>query len=124
MFEKMSPQMKEDVTRQAQIDLRNIHYRKIHLMLGMERLLTRKEEMMAKMAKKEDVKVEANAGAQKSEAKEQVFSCMLFKYIMVSKVMMTVVFPYLLLNFPYFGVSLPLLTQITVNTKLVVAKCL
>ena len=69
MFEKMSPQMKEDVTRQAQIDLRNIHYRKIHLMLGMERLLTRKEEMMSK---KEDVKVEANTEAQKSEAKEQI----------------------------------------------------
>ena len=70
VFEKMSPQMKEDVTRQAQIDLRNIHYRKIHLVLGMERLLTRKEEMMAKMSKKDDVKVEANAEAQKSEAKE------------------------------------------------------
>ena len=70
VFEKMSPQTKEDVTRQAQIDLRNIHYRKIHLVLGMERLLTRKEEMMAKMAKKDDVKVEANAEAQKSEAKE------------------------------------------------------
>ena len=69
VFEKMSPQMKEDVTRQAQIDLRNIHYRKIHLMLGMERLLTRKEEMMPK---KEDVKVEANTEAQKSEAKEQI----------------------------------------------------
>ena len=54
VFEKMSSQMKEDVTKQAQIDLRNIHYRKIHLMLGMERLLTRKEEMKVNLAKKEN----------------------------------------------------------------------
>ena len=32
----LTPQMRADVTRQAQADIRNIHYRKIHLVLGME----------------------------------------------------------------------------------------
>jgi len=36
VFSHMTLQMREDVTKQAQLDLRNIHYRKIHLVLGME----------------------------------------------------------------------------------------
>eukprot|EP00090_Calanus_glacialis_P005761 TRINITY_DN14465_c0_g1_i1.p1 TRINITY_DN14465_c0_g1~~TRINITY_DN14465_c0_g1_i1.p1 ORF type:complete len:526 (+),score=227.33 TRINITY_DN14465_c0_g1_i1:49-1626(+) len=36
VFSHMTLQMKEDVTKQAQLELRNIHYRKIHLVLGLE----------------------------------------------------------------------------------------
>jgi len=40
VFSHLTDQMREDVTRQAQLDIRNAHYRKIHLVLGMERLPT------------------------------------------------------------------------------------
>ena len=33
----LTPQMRADVTKQAQADLRNIHFRKMHLVLGMEK---------------------------------------------------------------------------------------
>lgn len=36
VFSHMTLQMREDVTKQAQLDLRNIHYRKLHLVLGLE----------------------------------------------------------------------------------------
>jgi len=38
VFKELTIQMREDVTRQAQEDLRNVHFRKIHLVLGMDRL--------------------------------------------------------------------------------------
>jgi hypothetical protein len=34
----LTPQMRADVTKQAQADLRNIHFRKIHHVLGMEKV--------------------------------------------------------------------------------------
>ena len=34
----LTPQMRADVTRQAQTDIRNIHFRKIHLVLGMDKV--------------------------------------------------------------------------------------
>jgi len=36
VFDHLTAQSREDITRQAQADLRNIHYRKIHLVLGVE----------------------------------------------------------------------------------------
>ena len=45
----LTPQMRADVTKQAQTDLRNIHYRKIHLLLGLENV-----ERFEKKSKKED----------------------------------------------------------------------
>lgn len=45
----LTPQMRADVTRQAQADIRNIHYRKIHLVLGME-MIDRFEKKFKKEA--------------------------------------------------------------------------
>merc|ERR1711981_1103401 len=36
VFNHLSEQMREDVTRKAQEEIRNVHFRKIHLVLGME----------------------------------------------------------------------------------------
>ena len=53
-FDHLSPQMREDVTKHAQTEIRNIHYRKIHLLLGMEKL-----DRFEKKFKKEAASVEA-----------------------------------------------------------------
>merc|ERR1712025_648787 len=37
VFDCMTRQMREDITKQAQLDLRNIHFRNIHLVLGSEK---------------------------------------------------------------------------------------
>ena len=42
-LDHLTVQDREDVTRQAQTDIRNFHYRKIHQFLDMERILTRLE---------------------------------------------------------------------------------
>ena len=36
VFSHLTPQQREDLTSAAQTEIRNIHYRKIHLTLGME----------------------------------------------------------------------------------------
>jgi len=37
VFDCLTRQMREDITKQAQVDLRNIHFRNIHLVLGSEK---------------------------------------------------------------------------------------
>ena len=44
MFSQLSDQTREDITRAAQEQVRNIHYRKIRLTLGMEDRLQVKVE--------------------------------------------------------------------------------
>jgi len=67
VFDHLTLQEKENITKQCQEDIRKIHYRKIHEVLGMDRILTRLEReksMKAKEAPKEDAK-------ETSEVKEE-----------------------------------------------------
>jgi len=51
VFSHMTLQMREDVTKQAQEDLRNIHFRKIHLVIGSEKWDPASQSVKEKSAK-------------------------------------------------------------------------
>ena len=54
MFSHLSDQTREDITRAAQEQVRNIHYRKIRLTLGMEdRLQVKVEDTLEEGIKSE-----------------------------------------------------------------------
>ena len=56
MFSHLSDQTREDITREAQTQVRNIHYRKIRLTLGMEDRLQVKVQV--KVEDREEDRVE------------------------------------------------------------------
>jgi len=68
VFMHLSVQEREDVTHSAQDFVRKIHYRKIHEVLGMERLPPPEKKRWAKKEKKE----EEGENKEKEEVKEEV----------------------------------------------------
>lgn len=65
VLNNLSLQVREDITKQAQLDLRNIHFRNIHLVIGSKKWDTRKasgkenQEIMSQTcADQKDVKSE------------------------------------------------------------------
>jgi len=70
VFSHLTDQMREDVTRQAQQDIRNVHYRKIHLVLGMERLPT---PSSSSSSLKDQAKTDTDeSGKGKTEAADEI----------------------------------------------------
>ena len=74
VFDHLTVQMKEDITKQAQTDIRNIHYRKIHVLLGMDRLLTNYQKNIISMKSKEETTTESGdkSAEIKQETKQEV----------------------------------------------------
>ena len=61
----LTSQMRADVTRQAQTDIRNIHFRKIHLVLGMDKV-----DRFEKKFKKEATPASAEVKVEETENQE------------------------------------------------------
>jgi len=69
VFDHLSLQDKESITKQCQEDIRKIHYRKIHEVLGMDRILTRMERMAKEAPKEDGVKESSEVKEQKEAGK-------------------------------------------------------